>query len=392
MSLRLRPIISIGLGLLAGLAFGGAFVLSEAARQVETEMPSAVGVAEHVARATIGDSSADRDRRPERPVREFGGNRHLRAILFDPQNHAVVASKLLSADTRIPEWLRRLLDPGAETARINLSPEFENYEAIVLAADSANELAEKWGNVGLSLGVLIIFSIVVPGLVYWTLPRGLPPPQALSLAFDRVGQRNYSLRAAESGPSDFELLAHEFNKMVARLSTMHLQNARLNKLPATVQERDCAKPARELRDKIGPLLFAVGLDISAIHQTINTSADIAAQLPPCLEAIRAAVAHMQKHLKLILGRLRPAVLLDLGLAPAMDNPLDFWRERHPDVAFDLKTARESLGDQLDGGIYRIVQESLDNASGDGKPSEIDITIQLAADDTSIVEAEGAILP
>jgi two-component system, NarL family, sensor histidine kinase UhpB len=385
MSLQLRLIISIGLGLLASLVLGGLFALWDAARQVETEMRSAIAVAERIARVTIRDSGSgpDRDQRLEHLMREFDGDRHLRAILVDRQNHTVLASKPLSPDTRVPDWFRRLIGGGAETARISLSPEFQNYEAIVLATDSANELAEKWGNIGLSLGVLIAFSTVVLGLVYWTSARGLRPLQALNLAFDRVGRGDYSPRVAESGATELALLAHEFNKMVARLSTMHLQNARLNQLLATVQEQDRAELARELHDEIGPFLFSVGLDISAIHQTINRNEDIAGQLAPRLEAIRASVAHMQKHLKLILGRLRPAVLLDLGLAQAMDNLIDFWRERHPDVVFDLKMARESFGERLDECIYRIVRESLNNALRHGRPSEIDIKIQMAADDTAV---------
>jgi 3-hydroxy-3-methylglutaryl CoA synthase len=56
-SLRLRLIISIGLGLLASLAFGGTVALWDAARQVETEMRSAMVVAERIAQAAIGFKS-----------------------------------------------------------------------------------------------------------------------------------------------------------------------------------------------------------------------------------------------------------------------------------------------------------------------------------------------
>jgi two-component system sensor histidine kinase UhpB len=68
----------------------------------------------------------------------------------------------------------------------------------------------------------------------------------------------------------------------------------------------------------------------------------------------------------------------------MDNLIDFWRERHPDVVFDLKMARESFGDRLDEGIYSIVRESLNNALRHGRPSEIDIKIQTVEDDKSVM--------
>jgi two-component system, NarL family, sensor histidine kinase UhpB len=94
---------------------------------------------------------------------------------------------------------------------------------------------------------------------------------------------------------------------------------------------------------------------------------------------------MQKDLKIILGRLRPTVLLDLGLAQAMDNLIDFWRGRHPKVVFDLKVVPDSFGELLDEGIHRIVRESLNNALRHGRPNEIDISIQLDADDTVAIE-------
>ena len=198
MSLRLRLIISISLGLLASLTFGGIFALWDAARQVETEMRSAIAVAEHITRAAVGDSDhgPDRDQRPEHLVQEFDGNRHLQAVLVDQQNHTVAASKLLSPDTRVPEWFRRLLDREPETARIKLSSEFPGYEAVVLTTDSANELAEKWGDIGLALGVLVAFCTIVLGLVYWTLAGGLGPLRALNLAFDRVGRNHNRKRSA----------------------------------------------------------------------------------------------------------------------------------------------------------------------------------------------------
>jgi two-component system, NarL family, sensor histidine kinase UhpB len=386
-SLRLRLIIAISFGLLASLAFGGAFALWNAARQVQTEMRSAIAVAEHIAQAAVSDLNRGVNRHQvlERLIREFDGNRHLQASLTDRNNHIVLTSKLEAPNTRVPEWFGRLLDRGPEIDRINLPSEFDEYGAVVLTTDAANELAEKWGDIGLALAVLVIFCTFVLGLVYWILATGLRPLQALNVAFVRVGRGDYSARVTECGATELARLAREFNQMVTRLSTMKLQNARLNEQLANVQEEERAELARELHDEIGPFLFAASLDISAMHQITSKSDDISSQLAPRLEAIRTAIGHMQKHLKIILGRLRPTVHFDLGLAQAMDNLIDFWRGHHPNVVFDLKVVPESFGGRLDQGIYRIVRESLNNALRHGHPSEIDISIRLADNDTIAIE-------
>ncbi len=387
MSLRFRLIISIGFGLIASVTFGGAFALWDAAHQVQTEMRSAIAGADRIAQTAIADSShsARQAERLQHLIREFDGNRHVQATVIGRDGRVVLASMLEASNTHIPGWFSRLLDGGPKVVRINLSPESDEYEALVLTTDAANELAEKWGDIGLALSVLVAFCTVVLGIVYWTLARGLRPLQALNVAFDRVGRGDYSPRVAENGPTELARLAHEFNQMVTRLSAMQHQNARLNEQLANVQEEERSELARELHDEIGPFLLAVGLDVSAIHKAINANDHVSAQLSPRLEAIRAATTHMRKHLKIILGRLRPSVLLDLGLAQAIDNLVDFWRGRNPQVVFDLKVFPESFGEPLDEGIYRIVRESLNNALRHGQPSEVDINIRFETDGTVAID-------
>ena len=387
MSLRLRLIISIGLGLLASLAFGGTVALWDAARQVETEMRSAMVVAERIAQAAIGDSSrgVNQYQRLEHLIRQFDDDRHVQAMVVDRKNEVVLASRLASSSANVPDWFRRLLDRGSAIVRIKLSSGFDDDGVFMLKTDSANELAEKWGHISLALVVLVVFCTFVLGLVYWTLATGLRPLQALNAAFDRVGRGDYGPRAPESGAAELAHLARQFNQMVMRLTAMQLQNTRLNEQLAKVQEEERAELARELHDEIGPFLFAVALDIATIHQTVSRNGDVSAQLEPRLESVRAALAHMQKHIKIILGRLRPTAVLDLGLAQAMDNLIDFWRTREPNVVFDLKVIPESFGDLLDEGIYRIAREGLSNALRHGHPTRIDINVRSATKDTVEVE-------
>jgi two-component system, NarL family, sensor histidine kinase UhpB len=386
-SLRLRLIISIGLGLLASLAFGGSIALWDTARQVETEMRSAIAVAERIAQAAMKDASGGMNQhdRLVHLVRQFDDNRHVQATVVDRGNQVVLASRPAPPSTRVPDWFRRLLDREPTVARIKLTSELNDDDAVVLKTDSANELAEKWRDIGLALAVLVVFCSLVLGLVYWTLATGLHPLQGLNAGFDRVGRGDYSQRVPESGAAELAQLAREFNQMVAHLSAMQLQNSRLNEQLASVQEEERAELARELHDEIGPFLFAVGLDIAAIHRIVGTNGDLSAQLQPRLEAIRTGISHVQKHLKIILGRLRPTAALDLGLAQALENLIDFWRARKPNVVFDLKVAPESFGAALDEGMYRIARESLSNALRHGQPSRIDISIRSAANDTAEVE-------
>jgi two-component system sensor histidine kinase UhpB len=370
MSLQLRLIISIGLALLATLAFGSALTFWHAAHQVKTEMQAAMTVGEHIVKNAIGDSKHGSGRQQlERLVAEFDGNRHIQAFLVDDHGRVLSASTPEPPDSQVPGWFKRYVDGLPQQVKMGLPSNNEDHNAIVLAAYAGNELAEAWSDIGLSLAVLATFSTLVLGLVYWMLARGLRPLKNLNVAFVRIGKGDYTAQVEERGSTELAHLAHEFNQMVSRLCLMKLQNDRLNEQLASVQEEERADIARELHDEIGPFLFAVSLDIAAMNRI--SKEDATTQLAPRIEAMRDAIAHMQKHLKSILVRLRPPVL--------------FWKARHPDIVFNIEIPEESFGEMLNDCVYRIIREGLSNALRHGQPTHIDIIARTEVRNTLTVE-------
>jgi two-component system sensor histidine kinase UhpB len=168
-----------------------------------------------------------------------------------------------------------------------------------------------------------------------------------------------------------------FNQMVERLQHTEQQNKRLQEQLTTVQDEERADLARNLHDEIGPLLFAADVDAVAIAQLAHKGEH--EQIPKRVGIIREAIGHMQRHVRDILGRLRPAVLLDVGLAHAIDNLVSFWRAHRPNLNFRLDVPDDSMGELLDGTIYRIVQESLSNAVRHSNASTIEIAVKSNSD-------------
>jgi two-component system sensor histidine kinase UhpB len=104
---------------------------------------------------------------------------------------------------------------------------------------------------------------------------------------------------------------------------------------------------------------------------------------------------MQKHVRDILGRLRSAMLLDVGLAHAIDNLVAFWRAHRPKLAVSVDVPEESFGEAIDGTIYRIVQESLSNAVRHGSPTAISIVVKARTDgsiDIRVTDDGGGLKP
>lgn len=374
MSLRIRLIVSIAAVLLVCLMFGGVLVYWYAVNKVDTEMRAALTVGEHTIRNAVSDArtpTLSRERL-ELLIADFDGDRHLRASLIADNGATTASSTPLGPREPAPGWFYRMLAGPPIILRLALPAEFAGYHAIELKSDPRNEIAEAWNDVALSLTILATFCGLVLALVYGTIGRALRPLQDLSRAFSRVGDGDYAPRVLERGPLELARLCTGFNQMVARLAEMEIRNARLAEHLAVVQEEERSDIARDLHDEIGPLLFAVNVDLASIrrHQELGAQAAIA----PRVDAIREAVGQMQQHVRSMLGRLRPPTLLDLGPAQAVENLVAFWRTRYPGVAFDIDVPFESFDPATDESIYRIIQESLSNALRHGKPQHIAIAV------------------
>ncbi len=96
-----------------------------------------------------------------------------------------------------------------------------------------------------------------------------------------------------------------------------------------------------------------------------------------VEAIQRSVAHMQRLVRDILGRLRPTELIDLGLAAAIGELAAFWSARHPAIEFVVSVAEDEVlaaGEEVRETLYRVVQEALNNAVRHGRPNRIEVEV------------------
>jgi two-component system sensor histidine kinase UhpB len=381
MPLRIRLIASVGLVLLVSLACGSVLVGWRAANSVRTELRAALdvgsrairdGIAELVRDDRVPDQTADRAAAARQLVARFNGNRHARATLLDRLDRPLATSQLFVPAQPAPEWFRDLIggDPGA--VRFPVPASGENAGAIVLRADPINEIGEVWAESRDAVLVLAGFATLSTLLICAVVARALRPLEALSNAFERIGEGQYHGGLAEHGPPELARLAVGFNAMTRRLATAAARNRRLNERLLTAQAEERADLARDLHDEIGPLLFAVDMTAATIGRLAGAgqTAAIAAHA----RFIQDGIGRMQRHVRSLLERLRP--IEAIGLEAAIRRLAEFWRDRRPDIAFaiDVSADEDRIGDGLREAIYRIVQEGMTNAIRHGNPTRVDIVV------------------
>jgi two-component system, NarL family, sensor histidine kinase UhpB len=220
--------------------------------------------------------------------------------------------------------------------------------------------------------VLAGFAVLSAVLICALMGRLLRPLENLANAFDQIGVGDYHGRVPEYGPPELTQLAHGFNTMTHRLATAGAQNRRLHERLLTSQAEERADLARDLHDEIGPLLFAIDMTAATIERMAG--GDREADISIHARSIHDAVAQMQRHVRILLGRLRPTEAMEL--AAAIDRLVAFWRSRRPDITFvtTVSIDVDQTEQDLNETIYRVVQEGVSNAIRHGKPTQVEVTV------------------
>ncbi len=391
--LRVRLIISITAVLLMILLAGSALVYWHAGHEVDIELQAAANVGANTIHNALDDAEeAERPRRHlELLIADFDGDRHLRATLLDPAGKILYQSTPLKPSDPAPDWFYRLLARRAMSYPITLPAPFSGIGKIILQTDAHNEISEVWDDAVMTLVILVLFCGMITALVYWITGRALRPLEALSAGFNRLGAGNYNLHIPELGPREFAQVSRGLNRLAAQLADAEARRIRLERQLAAVQEEERAELARDLHDEIGPLLFAVGVDLSVIqHDRAVKGTTLAASIA----GVRESISRIYSEIKKILGRLRTVSPAELGLSQAVENLLSFWRARYPAVQFYCEVPEEGFDSAIDDVVYHVIMESLSNALRHGSPTRLDLSVTLVDSEvlTSVRDDGGGFSP
>ncbi|MCH1624336.1 PAS domain-containing sensor histidine kinase [Ferdinandcohnia quinoae] len=147
-----------------------------------------------------------------------------------------------------------------------------------------------------------------------------------------------------------------------------------------IQEEERKRISRELHDGIGQSMFAL---LIQLDQLINEKQD------EKLEELRQNVSFMMEDIRVLAWELRPSVLDDLGVVPAIRKYVENYSQ-HYGIHVDLEcTLRTRLDIQKETTIYRVIQEALTNIGKYANVSEAVVTIhELDAMVEVVVKDEG----
>ena len=151
------------------------------------------------------------------------------------------------------------------------------------------------------------------------------------------------------------------------------------------QELERQRLARELHDETGQALTSILLGLKPLEESLEKEENRAAAAK--LRELVVATLHDVRRLAV---ELRPKVLDDFGLVPALERLTESFAEQAGiSVDFEPNLAGERLPPEVETALYRIVQESLTNVVKHARARNVSILLtrkQRAV--TAVVEDDG----
>lgn len=244
-----------------------------------------------------------------------------------------------------------------------------NTAVIVVGAVGGTYLTQRLFASGLELAVFfatigIVLSIFIN---YAILRNALRPMSMLQATVERIDRGDTIVRAPveEIGDPQLQRFAHALNTMLERLAahtrTIEANRDQLSRLSGQVlraQEEERKRIARGLHDDTSGALARVLLNLEMVEAALPDGPPEAHEK---LTATRILTEQTLENVRKIIFDLRPTLLDDLGLGPAVrwyakENLERAGIEIHVEASNDLGRASPTI----ETALFRIAQEAISN--------------------------------
>jgi len=218
--------------------------------------------------------------------------------------------------------------------------------------------------------------------VKWTLWSASPlPSQHLVVATSRdITARKLTEASVAQSEEHYRDLFHQAFQMQDNLRRM---SDRLLK----IQEHERARISRDLHDEVGQALTAINMNLAILR---NALVGCAPEMEHRISDTQELIENTMDTIHNFSRELRPAMLDDLGLLPALRNYVKIFTERtriQVQLAIEGQPYVEELDSDRKTVIYRIVQEGLNNVVKHAQATRVDVTVRGSRENVHLEVAD-----
>jgi signal transduction histidine kinase len=245
------------------------------------------------------------------------------------------------------------------------------------------------------LGSVILIGSILTGIgifIAWSMSRNITRPlNKLTAAASTIAGGDYSIKVEVDRRDEVGKLARAFNAMTVELNKAKEElekkviegeqmNEQLRNLSAHLQnirEEERIHIAREMHDELGQFLTGLKMDIAWLNKRSPAGTENAAMREK-LSEMTALVDDAVVFVRKLAAELRPSILDDLGLIPALEwHSQEFQRRFNVEVEFRSPIKELQPPELIATGLFRMYQESLTNVGRHAEAKKVVAVFQVA---------------
>ena len=142
----------------------------------------------------------------------------------------------------------------------------------------------------------------------------------------------------------------------------------------SAQEQERQRVARDLHDGVGQMATALGMGLAAARDSVRIDPKLAERQ---LIELKSMSGQLVQELQGLIAGLRPSVLDNLGLVPALDGLVkEFEQRTQVKTEFVLTGSERRIMPDIETILFRIAQESFSNVTKHARASLVRILIDF----------------
>ncbi|MFM8391460.1 MAG: ATP-binding protein [Methylophilaceae bacterium] len=377
MSLRLRLNLLITTISILFMVASGIVILQDAKTSIQERVEAATRVTVQLLDTVIISSTMNPSLGLTSDVlsqflRSLGYVRSNHIVLYDLYGRVLYESpkSTYRSEVHPPDWFVKMVQPKGEKVERRI-----RYGVLVIQSNAEGSIRDAWRGVRQFMWLGIGFFILLNVLVYVLLSVSLQPVKQILAAIRAIEGGDLTVRLGTFKLPEFDHIAHSLNRMAESLEAERQleENRQLTQLIQSHIEDERRSLARELHDELGQYVtaiktFAVGI----VKKTEQAQPDISANA----QTIVSAANHIYDGMHNIIRTLRPGSLDNLGLSETLRDVVNNWQNQYPELQFELNLIGDlnDLGETININIYRIVQESVNNALKHANANHLKISL------------------
>lgn len=387
LSLQSRLFLPLGVMFIVALVLGASALEVFSPGQLKYENEPEARTAQAVARALNAALASSSN--PQQTLDGFVGSLSTKeAIQFRtadaPQDQPLVRI----SGRKVPQWFVDGLDIPNIGAAYPIVIAGKRVGDVVFSPDISADVFEKWvGFLAIAVsgvGLMLLTSIIA----FFTAGALLRPLRQLGAGLTRIRKGQYDMTIPIAGPPEIRKSCGEANELARTLSQLSRDNRELLRKLVSLQDDERRMLARELHDELGPLLFAIRANATALFETVQENGDLA----PAAQEILQSVETLQIANRRILQGLHPLYIHELGLEGSIGSLIKNTALRAPElkIAADLDPNLNGIDRVLSETVYRVIQEAVTNVLKHARATAMKINAAIDGNQLRIEIADNGI--